>query len=82
MQSENRLEGEVRNLRKSYGFIRVYPRGQPREDYFFHKSGLEENNISDLEVGDIVSFDVIEEEGKDRQKAVNVRIETERHLRK
>ena len=77
MQVE-RLQGKLRTLRKGYGFIRVYPEGQPRRDYFFHKTDLQGVGFEQLESGDILSFD----EGRDEigLKAENVLLEQERHL--
>jgi len=73
-KQEELLEGEITNLLRGYGFIRRYPAAAPREDYFFHKSGVN-MKFKLLEVGDIVSFEVVED------KAVNVTVVTQRHLR-
>jgi len=73
------LEGEISNLLNGYGFIRRYPEAAPREDYFFHKSGVN-TNFKLLEEGDIVSFELSEDSEKG-DKAVNVTVITQRHLK-
>ena len=76
--SLKRLTGTVRRLKRSYGFIRVYPKGEPRRDYFFHWHDLLDHRLDEIETGDIVSF----EAGDDEKglRAVSVKVECERHL--
>ena len=74
----NRIKGIVYAVKNKYGFIRCYPVGKPREDYFFHGSDTEGVEWFKLEQGDIVSFIPVDcERGP---QAVQVRLECERHL--
>ena len=75
---DGRLTGKIRVLKHGYGFIRVYPKDNPRKNYFFHKENLENVNFYSLEEGDVMSFEPCEDEKG--PMAIRVRIEIENHL--
>lgn len=61
-----------------YGFIRHYPEGEPRRDYFFHGDDVEGIEWFKLEPGDVVTFMV--EDDQRGAKAKSVCLECENHL--
>lgn len=75
--SFGRKQGRVIRLKNSYGFIRIYPPGGSRYEVFFHRSGLNGLRIRQLEVGDLVSFEI--EESDRGFKAVSIELEEENH---
>ncbi len=78
---KDRIVGVIRTLRGGYGFIRIYPEGEPRQDVFFHRSELQGIMFNSLEEGDVVSF-TLSEDGDRGEKAERVELEKENHLRK
>ena len=56
------------NTRKGYGFISPNDGGK---DIFVHASALEQSGINYLDEGDIITFEISEENGK--TKATNLK---------
>jgi len=76
--SEERQQGKIARILTTYGFVRCYPPGEPRYELFFHRTGLRDNLIHAIEPGDLVSFEISE---NDRGKiATDIVIEKENHL--
>jgi len=62
------MQGTIKNLtEKGFGFIA--PEGQDK-DVFFHSSALVDVTFNELQVGDVVSFEV--EQSEKGPRAVNV----------
>jgi cold shock CspA family protein len=78
MKINKRLKGKVRIVSSKYGFIRHYPEGQPRVDYFFHGDAVEGIEWFKLEPGDLVSF--VLKDNERGPKATEIRLECESHL--
>ena len=64
--------GTVKKLvtERGFGFIDT---GRPREDVFFHHTGVADHKFDDLVEGQSVSYEIEQDPDKDRPRAVNVR---------
>jgi cold shock protein len=59
------------NSQKGYGFIQ--PDGGGGKDVFVHISAVEKAGLNDLREGDKVSFDVVQNKGKDSAENLKVK---------
>lgn len=78
IKEQKRLTGKVRSVLSKYGFIRHYPEGEPRQDYFFHGDDVEGIKWFKLEPGDVVSF--VLKENERGPKAAEIKLVCENHL--
>ena len=81
MENE-RLRGEIVNIIKgSYGFIRIRPPGEPRQDFLFRKNDVSGLKMVQLEIGDIVDFTPEPDYRGEGMRAKQIELVCEAHLK-